>query len=151
MSRGPLSVCRATEPPVQQANLKSQQPRCLFELSRPECRLLKGPSPFATPAPAAAPRPEGLGGRGQKGRRDRKGEGGRAYTCYGSCACCKWPHCVPLALPAHCTTRSAADVRTPPPPAAGRAFETGPPQFSQFSLCCLDLPMAPWALGAAGD
>lgn len=143
MSRGPLSVCRATEPPVQQANLKSQQPRCLFELSRPECRLLKGPSPLATPAPAAAPRPEGLGGDG-KGEK----EGGLTHVMGAAPAAsgptvCRWPS-PPTALLAVLLTSG-------PPPRPGRAFETGPPQFSQFSLCCLDLPMAPWALGAAGD
>lgn len=55
---------------------------------------------------------------------------------------CRWPS-PPTAL--------LAVLLTSGPPSPRPAFETGPPLFSQFSLCRLDLPMAPWALGAAGD
>lgn len=141
MSRGPLSVCRATELPVQQANLKSQQPRCLFELSRPECRLLKGPSPLATPAPAAAPRPEGLGGDG-KGEK----EGGLTHVMGAAPAAsgptvCRWPS-PPTALLAVLLTSGPPH---PPPPAG--PLRQGP-RNSLSSLCAALI--FPWHPGPWG-
>lgn len=88
------------------ANLKSQQPRCLFGLSGPESRLLMRPSPFATPA--AAPR------RGKTGRQDGKGEKEGLHMLWELCLLQVAPLCAvgdfsPTAL------LSAADIQDPRP------------------------------------